>query len=392
MKTTRRHFLSQSLCAAQASTLGRFAVGTSLQSGASLFQSEDFQEGRLLGELPFLEEDDVAVGEILGSGLSGRLAVDLAQLTTQSLITPNDQFFIRTRSPDRLDPGTPWKIRVHGRVREAVELTLPELLAWVEPMGEHLLECSGNGRRRHFGLISAARWSGIPIHRVLERASVLSDSDQVLISGFDEHSRTDSGSVAGASWIFSRKQLEGAGAFLATEMNGEVLPRDHGYPVRLMIPGWYGCACIKWVQEIELVPESTPATEPMQEYAGRTQQEGNPQLARDFQPASIDLTALPVPVEKWKVRGAIRYRVVGILWAGEKSTDALQIRFNPDMKYISVDEYRQFAHSTWTLWSHPWRPNSMGRYQIQLRVDDSSIRTRRLDRGYYNRQVEITEL
>ncbi len=392
MEITRRHFLSQSLHTAQMSVLGRFAVGASLQSEVSLLQSEAFKGGRLLGVLPFLGEDDVAVGELMGSGLSGRLALDLTQLSAQSLITPNDQFFIRTRYPDQLDPRTPWKIRVHGTIQELVEFTLPELLGWVEPMGEHLLECSGNGRRRHFGLISAARWSGIPISTVLERVRLQSDSDQVLISGFDEHSKTASGSVPGASWIFSRKELEGSGAFLATGMNGMALPKDHGHPVRLVVPGWYGCTCIKWVQEIELVNDLTPATEHMQEYAVRTQQEGTPQLARDFQPATIDLTALPVRVEKWQVGATLRYRVVGIVWGGEKPTDALQIRFNSDMSYTPVDEYRHISHSTWTLWSHPWRPLSTGRYQIHLRVDDSSIQTRRLDRGYYDRSVEITEL
>lgn len=106
MKITRRHFLSQSLYTVQVSVLGRFAVGTTLQSGVLLLQSEALKEGRLLGVLPFLGEDDVAVGELMGSGLSGRLALDLTKLSAQSLITPTDQFFIRTRYPDQLDPGT----------------------------------------------------------------------------------------------------------------------------------------------------------------------------------------------------------------------------------------------------------------------------------------------
>ncbi len=99
MEITRRHFLNKSFYTAQMSVLGRFAVGASLQSEVSLLQSEAFKGGRLLGVLPFLGEDDVAVGELMGSGLSGRLALDLTQLSARSLITPNDQFFIRTRYP-----------------------------------------------------------------------------------------------------------------------------------------------------------------------------------------------------------------------------------------------------------------------------------------------------
>ena len=75
-----------------------------------------------------------------------------------------------------------------------------------------------------------------------------------MVSALSEHQCR----FAGASWIFTRDQLDGA--LLAIRMNGAPLTRDHGAPVRLIVPGWYGCCCIKWVDRIELVPDAAPAT------------------------------------------------------------------------------------------------------------------------------------
>ncbi len=112
-------------------------------------------------------------------------------------------------------------------------------------MGAHLLECSGNGRHRRFGLMSAAEWSGVQLSTLLERLEMARTATRVLVSGFDGHSGPHSGSRAGASWVFTFAELETQGAFLATRMNGAPLPKHHGQPVRLIMPGWYGCTCIK---------------------------------------------------------------------------------------------------------------------------------------------------
>src|SRR6185436_10905211 len=132
---------------------------------------------------------------------------------------------------------------------------------------------------------------------------------RVLVSGFDDHSQPSTHSTAGASWIFTLAELAETGAFLATRMNGEPLPRDHGFPLRLVVPGWYGCTCIKWVDAISFVDDDALATSQMQEFASRTMQNGMPALARDYLPAEIDQAAMPVRVEEWNVGGRLAYRV-----------------------------------------------------------------------------------
>ena len=116
-------------------------------------------------------------------------------------------------------------------------------------------------------------------------------------------------------------------------------------------------------------------------------------MARDYLPATIDQTAMPVRVEKWLVKGELRYRVVGVMWGGDEPTRALSIRFGAGEEYVPVDNVLgQARPATWGLWFHDWNPAAPGRYDITLQVGDKAIRTRRLDMEYYRRSVQIDEV
>ncbi|MGH9198098.1 MAG: molybdopterin-dependent oxidoreductase, partial [Acidimicrobiia bacterium] len=324
---SRRQFLRQSF-AASGAWLWRPETdvywGRRRAEPHSPCDADPFAAGRLLGTLPLFGPgaDDTPLEKMLGSGLDARFFTDVSTLGPGTLITPNEKFFIRTSYPDLLDSRAPWKIAVRGLVKRPVNLRLAELAPLAVPRGTYLIECCGNTNPRNFGLMSAARWSGIPISHVLSKLEILPRATHVQISGFDHHSPLPRRSVPGASWIFTFDQLERSGAFLATGMNEVPLPRDHGFPVRLIVPRWYGCASIKWVNEIVLLDEAAPSTDHMREFATRTHQDGIPSLARDFKPATVDQAAMAVRIEKWLVDGKIVYRVVGIMWGGSKPTDA----------------------------------------------------------------------
>ena len=348
--------------------------------------------GELLAVLGFVDDGDIELGVPFKVGWDGRLYTDLSTLGPETLVTSNEMFYIRTRYPDQLDPTAPWSIAVDGHVNEPVELALEDLLPLAGPRGTHLMECSGNSRGGSFGLLSAATWGGVRMADVLGLLDILPEATRVLVSGFDGHSvPSENGhSKPGASWVFTFDQL--ADAFLATEMNGVPLPADHGAPVRLLVPGWYGCTCIKWVNHITLVDDTEPATAQMQEFASRTHQNGVPELAAMYAPATIDQAAMPVRVEKWRVGDALLYRVIGILWGGSRTTDALSIRFG-DEPWVPVSVCPPpTTNATWTLWSHAWSPPTPGQYAVRMRIDDPSIVTRRLDSDYYLRTVAIDEV
>ena len=350
--------------------------------GVELFR---FRRGtdKLLGIVPFEGEGRSPLDTLLGDELDGRQFTDLSHLDRDRLITPTSLFYVRTRASHLLETSKSWSIRM-GAGRIAIE----QLRAQAKPQGTHLMECAGNTRATSFGMISVAAWDGVPLAGMLDRMR-FDKRARILVSGFDKYSaKPVTPSVPGASWIFSRRDIDDSGAFLATAMNGQPLTPDHGEPVRLVIPGWYGCACIKWVNEIAPVDDAANPTSQMQEYAARTNQRGLPALARDYQPAVIDPAAMPVRIEKWLVNGKVQYKVIGIVWGGPQLASDLLIRSGPEEPYVPVSGVLP-VRSSWGLWTYSWTPVHSGTYRIRLRLADASVRTRRLDEGFYVRQVRV---
>ncbi|HXT25776.1 MAG TPA: molybdopterin-dependent oxidoreductase [Candidatus Eisenbacteria bacterium] len=373
---------------------------TSLGSGALLCGGNSIllpvegseAQGELLDRLGFVNEGAAEMGTAFGSELDGRLYTALDGMDDRAVVTPEEGFYLRTRASQILPVAEGWQIAVDGLTAAKRSLKIAELREREKPLGLHLMECAGNTRAAHFGMISVGDWAGAPAADLLEELRPLPSATRVLVSGFDKYVESSATSVAGASWIFAMEELRAAGAFLATKLGGKPLSRDHGAPVRLVVPGWYGCTCIKWVDRITFVDETAEATSQMLEYAARTHQNGSPRLAKDFLPARIDHAAMPIRVEKWREAGQLRYRVVGLLWGGSGTVKKLGIRFNPEEEYVPVEPLRVPQTTPWTLWSHTWRPAQRGRYTIRLTILEPSERPKRLEAGYYARSVEIEEV
>ena len=354
--------------------------------------TETSASGKMVGVVEFSGEARVPLGEAFGTELDGRLYTDLSGQSAEHPVTANEQFYIRTRASKLLDNTKPWKLQLGGLSDNPFAIQMPDLKKMSAPMGLHLMECAGNVRSAHFGMISVASWNGAALADIFKKAKVKPAAKRVLISGFDTYTAKSASSIPGASWVFTPEELKKAGAFLATEMNGSPLTSDHGAPVRLVVPGWYGCTCIKWVNEINFVDDAAAATSQMQEYAARTMQNGVPQLAREYRPATIEQAAMPIRIEKWVVAGKIRYRIVGIAWGGSVPVKKLQIRFNPEEEYVAVDDFQQTGNDPWSFWTHAWTPKQPGTYMIRLHIADPGVTARRLEAGYYMRTVEISEI
>ena len=346
--------------------------------------------GRLGGLVRFEDEGVAQAGELIGSELDGRLFTDLSRVSAGRVVTPTAAFYIRSAASRLLPDGAGWKIEIDGLGARGRLLGIAAVRGAAKPMGLHLMECAGNVAMTRFGLMSVADWAGVPLMDVLDEAKPKAGRALVEVTGFDQYAEPSRTSIAGASWVFPIEEVKHA--FLATEMNGQPLNADHGAPVRLMVPGWYGCACIKWVNRISFVDEGAQASSQMKEYAVRTLQEGRPELVRDFQPATVEPAALPVRVEKWIVGGKVRYRVVGIAWGGTQPIEKLQIRFNPGEEFREVARFRQLKTDPWTVWNCEWVPSAPGDYHIRLAIAAPAVRARRLEMGLYDRTVHVSEI
>jgi DMSO/TMAO reductase YedYZ molybdopterin-dependent catalytic subunit len=353
-------------------------------------------QGTLIGTLPLFREGapvqpyGVKIG---GRGLDARLITDLSQLDDGRLITPNQLAYIRTECPPEVLVDRPWTIATSGLIDRNGVLQVEDLAREARPMGAHLFECAGNNNPANFGLMSVAEWDGVPLTTIVSRLKPAPTATAVLVSGMDHAEGSSADSIPGASWILPLASLPRLDAFLAVRMNGEPLPADHGKPVRLVVPGWYGCAWIKWVNALRLVNHREPATSQMKEFAGRTHQSVRHDLAADYTAPDIQTAATPIRVEKRRMPRGLEYRIVGIVWGGSKLVDRLAIRFG------AGDPWKPFSicptpttHAVWSLWEYRWRPAARGLFSISLRVPDAAVPQRRLATGYYMRQIQIDEL
>ena len=380
--------------------LSVFAGGLARLPAPSSRASGEAGDESLLALLPFVGEgapwrrlvDTGARRPRWGSGLDGRQLFDLASLDRDRLVVAAGEFFVRTFPPADLGDTRRWTVAIDGAVARPARIGIDELRRLAVPRGPHLVECSGNSALYRYALIGSAAWEGVPLLEIARRSRPLPGAVAVEVVGRDRHPESSLGSHAGASWVFPLADLEETGAFLATGMNGRALPADHGAPVRLVVPGWYGCACIKWVRRIRWVSADEPATSQMKEFAGRTHQDGVPELARDYAPPAIDAAAMPVRAELWRTPDGPELRLVGVAWGGREPVRSLSLNLRRDGggPWTPVERLEP-ADGTggWRLWTHRLRSPAPGPLALRLRVDDPGVRTRRLDAGRYSRTVEV---
>jgi DMSO/TMAO reductase YedYZ molybdopterin-dependent catalytic subunit len=179
------------------------------------------------------------------------------------IVMPNARFYVRNHFQTPTIDTSAWRLEVTGLVERPLALSLRELSRLPSQSRAVTLECAGNGRYSlnpavdgeawRLGAVSTAEWTGVPLVEVLDRAGVLPVAQEVVFRGADR------GTVEGGQgqMHFERSLPLGTArqsqAMLAHAMNGEALPLQHGYPVRLVVPGWYGVASVKWLSTIELV-------------------------------------------------------------------------------------------------------------------------------------------
>ncbi|MEA5453974.1 sulfite oxidase [Sinomonas sp. JGH33] len=177
-------------------------------------------------------------------------------------VTANAHFYVRNHFQVPASDADTWKLEVTGLVERPLAMSLTDLIRLPSETHAVLLECAGNGRRFlspatpgeqwERGAVSTAEWTGVPLAVVLDRAGVRPGATDVVFRG------TDHGSVSGSTGEVSfERGLSLATArdgeiLLAYAMNGEALPIQHGFPLRMIVPGWYGVASVKWLHAIEL--------------------------------------------------------------------------------------------------------------------------------------------
>jgi DMSO/TMAO reductase YedYZ molybdopterin-dependent catalytic subunit len=192
-------------------------------------------------------------------------------MSDEGYLTPVEKFFVRNHTATELVDPTSWRLKVFGTGLDdpnGISLSLRDLRCMPSETRTAFMECAGNGRSFYatqqgmpatgsawkLGAVGVAQWRGVPLREVLERAGINSSAVDVMPQGLDSTVVT-----AGVDQGHVRRPLPVSKALddvlVAYEMNGEPLPPDHGFPVRLVVPGWIGVASIKWLGQIEVANE-----------------------------------------------------------------------------------------------------------------------------------------
>jgi DMSO/TMAO reductase YedYZ molybdopterin-dependent catalytic subunit len=287
-------------------------------------------------------------------------------------ITPNAKFFRIAHYQGPLGPGIDagqWKLEITGLVKRPLTLTLSQLKARPRQEVTFTLECSGNhGFPFFIGGIGTATWVGTPLAPLLQEAGVLDQGIEVVFVGSDAGEEEVRGLKMHQNFARSMSLADAmhSNNLLCYEMNGEPLPRPHGFPLRLIAPGWYGVANVKWLKHIEVRD-----TRYMGRFMGRdyvTIREEQRDGETVWMETSVGRTQLKsVPAKVTRREG--QYRIVGAAWGAPIASVEVQIDEGPWMPaQIDRSEEAEFA---WKIWHLEWASPSAGEHRITSRAVDT---------------------
>jgi DMSO/TMAO reductase YedYZ molybdopterin-dependent catalytic subunit len=298
-------------------------------------------------------------------------------------ITPIDRFFVRTHVyTPRVDVGQ-WRLTVGGEVANTLTLTLDDIRQMASVEVVSVLECAGNGRSFYepsmpglqwgHGAVGNGRWRGVRLADVLKRAGLKASPKEVLFNGAD----VPLGTMPDFQRSIPMAKALHPATLLAYEMNGEALPVEHGFPLRLVVPGWAGDSWIKWVTSINVLNREHDGFWMARAYRhpGRPVEPGVPLAPEQMQSVtslrvkSIILEPLDGASGSGKpmtIRGAAWSGDAGPVRSVEVSVDAGRTWTQASMRR---DQRTDFG---WRLWEYRWTPPRDAYYTILARARDAA--------------------
>jgi DMSO/TMAO reductase YedYZ molybdopterin-dependent catalytic subunit len=280
---------------------------------------------------------------------------------TKELVTSNIDFFVRNHFATPKISDEAWRLEIGGLVSKPLKLSYSDLLMLPSVRRASTLECAGNASGG--AGVGTAVWSGLPLRDLLRQAGLMSGATTIVFHGAD--SGEDENVPPGTHFaraIPLEKAMEPA-TLLAYEMNAEPLPAEHGFPLRALVPGWYGMDSVKWLTRIEALDRPFKAYFQDEKY-----------VALEVHGASRPLTSIKVnskflrPAEGEEIRSKT-YRVEGVAWAGEHKIARVDVRVGAGawrLANLSASP----AAMIWSPWSYDWQVPSPGRYTLEVRATD----------------------
>jgi DMSO/TMAO reductase YedYZ molybdopterin-dependent catalytic subunit/rhodanese-related sulfurtransferase/glyoxylase-like metal-dependent hydrolase (beta-lactamase superfamily II) len=297
------------------------------------------------------------------------------------VVTPSARFYVRNHfETPRLDPAT-WRLGVGGLVAHRLRLSLRDLRNLRSQTLVATLECAGNGRSAfdppvegeqwRLGAVSTAEWTGVPLTEVLDRAGLMSNAREVVFRGADQGRAGEAASLVRFERSLPVADARHCEALLAYAMNGEMLPPEHGYPLRLIVPSWYGVASVKWLTEIEVIGSPFEGFFQTQRYYYESRR-GGTTVREPVRLQRVRSVIIEPTGEQEIARGDVVIR--GVAWSGAAPIEKVQVSVDegPWQNASLIGERRRHC---WQWWELIARFGSPGRTTLRARATDLAGRT-----------------
>lgn len=323
----------------------------------------------------------------------------------QSDLTPNDAFFVRwhlSGIPTSVDLQT-FRLEIAGQVRKPLTLSLNDLKKKFQPVSVvALAQCAGNSRglfeprvpggQWANGAMGNARWTGVRLKDVLEAAGVKAGAVQVGLRGLDEPPTPKTPAFEKSLSIDHARDGE---VMIAYEMNGEPLPILNGFPVRLVVPGWYATYWVKalrrvtvldqplktfWMDKAYRIPDNAEANEHPQHLSATTVPINRLSLRSIF----------VAPEPGAQLQAGQRCALTGVALDGGSGIRSVEVSTDGGKTWSAARLGPDLGRYSWRRWSSDWTPASAGNYQLMVRAtnrDGQTQPTSQWNRSGYQRDI-----
>jgi len=273
-----------------------------------------------------------------------------------------------------------WRLRIGGLVERPLELTLDELRARPKQTHAVTVECAGNGRAllspRAVSqpwlseAVGTAAWTGTPLAPLLEEAGLRPDALEVVLTGMDR------GVQGGVEHAYERslpvaEALRGD-VLLAYAVNGRPLPPQHGFPLRLIVPGWYGMTHVKWLAAVTVVAEPFRGWQQVEAYTLHQSEEdpGTP-VTRMLPRALLAPPGIPDFMSRSRFLAAGPCLLAGRAWSGWGPVERVEVSVDGGESWADAALDEPLADYAWRGWQYSWdaRP---GEHELCCRATDAA--------------------
>jgi len=329
----------------------------------------------------------------------------------QDNITSNDLFYVRNhwKGAPEFDIDT-YRLVVDGAVDRPLQLSLQEIQELPEKQFQVTFECCGNSpvpdywaratrtsatmeQVKGHGIMGNAEWAGVSLADVLERAGVKPSAVEVMFEGADHGPDETVGDPPEVTYERSLPLAKAThpDTLLAYKMNGEPLPPLHGYPLRLLVPGWYGMTSIKWLVGIHVLDHEFKGFYQTERYMTMNGPDAANYYTYHTRMNIKSIITNPLPGE---VVPAGSYLLTGAAWSGEEEVTKVEISTDGGATWSPVDTLKPRSGYSWYRWEHHWHSPGPGRYTLMSRATNNLGETQPMEfpnkwdgRGYANNMV-----